>query len=323
LIVDCAVYDEGTRRPGKLPLAEACEASEQPGAFVWVGVVEPGAEEFDAIAREFSLHPLAVEDAVMAHQRPKLEQYGETLLVVLKPIRYIDSDELIETDEVALFVNPSFLVTVRHGPAVALAEVRKAAEADPGLLRHGPPAALHAIVDRVVDDYELALTEIVTDVQEVEAQVFSDSRENPAQRIYRLERELLEFQRAAAPLAPALDAFSRGRHPSIPQPMHDYFRDVYDHLLRVQGRIEALRELLGNALQANLTQVTVRQNEDMRKISAWVAIAAVPTMIAGIYGMNFDNMPELHWDFGYPLAVGVMAAICATLYWRFKRSGWL
>ena len=163
----------------------------------------------------------------------------------------------------------------------------------------------------------------MTDVQEVEGQVFSDSRENPAQRIYRLERELLEFQRAAAPLVPALDAFARGRHPAIPQPMHDYFRDVYDHVLRVQGRIEALRELLGNALQANLTQVTVRQNEDMRKISAWVAIAAVPTMIAGIYGMNFDHMPELRWALGYPAALAVMLVICGTLYWRFKRSGWL
>jgi magnesium transporter len=323
LIVDCAVYDEGARRPGELPLGEACEASEEPGAFVWVGVVEPTQEEFDAIAEEFQLHPLAVEDAVNAHQRPKVEQYGETLLVVLKPVRYTDSDELIEVDEVALFVNPTFLVTVRHGPAVALAEVRKAAEEQPDLLRHGPIAALHAIVDRVVDDYEVALTEMESDVQEVEGQVFSDTRENPTQRIYRLERELLQFQRAVRPLIPALDSFARGRQPAIPEALHDYFRDVHDHALRVQGRIEALRELLGSALQANLTQVTVRQNEDMRKISAWVAIAAVPTMIAGIYGMNFDHMPELHWTLGYPGVVALMATICGTLYWRFKRSGWL
>jgi magnesium transporter len=285
--------------------------------------VEPTQEEFDAIAEEFHLHPLAVEDAVNAHQRPKVETYGETLLVVLKPVRYIDSEELIDVDEVALFVNPTFLVTVRHGPAVALAEVRKAAEEHPGLLRHGPIAALHAIVDRVVDDYEVALTEMETDVQEVEGQVFSDTRENPTQRIYRLEAELLQFQRAVRPLIPALDSFAGGRHPAIPEPMHDYFRDVHDHALRVQSRIEALRELLGNALQANLTQVTVRQNEDMRKISAWVAIAAVPTMIAGIYGMNFQHMPELRYSLGYPAVLTLMALICGTLYWRFKRSGWL
>jgi magnesium transporter len=325
VIVDCAVYEEGRRRAGNLPTLEeagqACRAGD--GAFVWLGVVEPSAEEFDSIAREFDLHELAVEDAVKAHQRPKLEVYGDNLLVVLKTARYVDPEEVVNIGEVLLFVHPTFLVSVRHGETDALATARRRLEGTPDLMRQGPGAALYAIVDAVVDDYEEVADGVEYDIQEVEAQVFSAGRENPAERIFKLEREVLEFQRAVTSLAPAVDRLARGHFHVVPHGLHEYFRDVHDHLLRVIGRLETFRDLLGSGLQANLTQVSVRQNEDMRKISAWVAILAVPTSVAGIYGMNFDHMPELHEAWGYPAVLVLIVTACSLLYWRFKRAGWL
>jgi magnesium transporter len=323
VIVDCAVYEEGRRRAGDLPLEEAGKACRRDGAFVWLGVVEPSAEEFDSIAREFDLHELAVEDAINAHQRPKLEIYGDNLFVVLKTARYVDPKEVVQIGEVLLFVHPTFLVSVRHGETDALAKARRRLEDAPDLLRKGPGAALYAIVDAVVDDYEEVANGVEYDIQEVEAQVFSDDRENPAERIFKLEREVLEFQRAVTSLAPGIDRLARGHFEVVPDGLHEYFRDVHDHVLRVIGRLETFRDLLGSALQANLTQVSVRQNEDMRKISAWVAILAVPTSVAGIYGMNFDHIPELHWTYGYPAVLLAIVVVCSYLHWRFKRSGWL
>ena len=323
MIVDSAVYEDGRRRAGDLPLDQAGAACRREGAFVWLGVVEPSAEEFEAIASEFDLHELAVEDAIKAHQRPKLEVYGDSLLVVLKTARYVDPKEVVQIGEVLLFVHPTFLVSVRHGETDALATARHRLEARPDLLRLGPGAALYAIVDAVVDDYEEVAAGVDYDVQEVEAEVFSAERENPAERIFKLEREVLEFQRAVTPLAPAVDRLARGHFDVVPDGLHEYLRDVHDHILRVVGRIETFRDLLGSALQANLTQVSVRQNEDMRKISAWVAILAVPTSVAGIYGMNFEHMPELRWTYGYPTVLLAIAAVCLYLHRRFKRSGWL
>jgi magnesium transporter len=323
VIVDCAVYEDGRRRAGEVGLEEAGAACRRDGTFVWLGVVEPPAEEFESIAREFDLHELAVEDAVKAHQRPKLEVYGDSLFVVLKTVRYVDSQEIVQIGEVLLFVHPTFVVTVRHGETDALAEARRRLEGNPDLIRQGPGAALYVIVDAVVDDYEEVTAGVDYDIQEVEAQVFSAERENPAERIFKLEREVLEFQRAVTPLGPAVDRLARGRFDVVPDALHEYLRDVHDHLLRVGSRVETFRDLLGSALQANLTQVSVRQNEDMRKISAWVAILAVPTSVAGIYGMNFDHMPELHWTYGYPAVLLAILAVCSYLRWRFKRSGWL
>jgi len=324
MIVDCAVYEDGKRRGGDLDLEEAAQAAcdDRPG-FVWLGVHEPTAEEFDAVRREFNLHELAVEDAVEAHERPKLEVYGETLFVVLKTVRYIDHEEVIRGGQIMLFVNPAFVITVRHGDG-DLHPVREAIEKRPDLLRCGPGAILHAVIDRVVDDYEPAVQGLEIDIQEVEEQVFSASpTHNPAQRIYRLEREVLEMQRAVRPLATPVDRLARGHFDLISPELRDYFRDVHDHLIRVASRVEGFRDLLGSALQANLTQVTVRQNEDMRRISAWVAILAVPTMIAGIYGMNFRHMPELNWEYGYPIALGGMVAVMVVLYVIFKKKDWL
>ncbi|MGC1852658.1 MAG: magnesium/cobalt transporter CorA [Solirubrobacterales bacterium] len=322
MIVNCAAYENGLRCGGDLDFKQAVQAAHADGTFAWLGLYEPTEEEFEAIAREFDLHELAVEDAINAHQRPKVELYGDTLFVVVKTANYVDPDEVIEIGELMIFVNPSFIVTVRHGDG-DLRAVREGIERRPELLRHGPGMALYAILDHVVDNYEVAAAGVDVDVQEVERQVFSDDRDNPAERIYKLEREVLDFYGAAAPLSAALDEIVRGHFEVVSTDLHEYFRDVHDHLRRVEGRIAAFRELLGSALHANLTQVSVRQNEDMRKISAWVAIIAVPTMIAGIYGMNFEHMPELKWRFGYPTVLVIILIICTLLYRRFKRAGWL
>jgi magnesium transporter len=324
MIVDCAVYEKGSRRPGRLELHEAHEAGRSDDeSFVWIGLYEPTAEEFDSVRREFNLHELAVEDAVHAHQRPKLEQYGDSLFVVLKTARYVDPEEVVDFGEIMLFIGQGFVVVVRHGQATELRGVRRAIENRPEMLRCGPGAVLFAIVDQVVDDYVPVIHGVDNDIQEVEAQVFSAGNGNPAERIYKLKREVLEFHRATASLLEPLDRLARRPFDLIHPDMPPYFRDVHDHLIRVNEQVETFRDLLTSILEANLTQVSVRQNEDMRRISAWVAIAAVPTMIAGIYGMNFEHFPELEWSFGYPLVLTVMATVCYALYRAFRGSGWL
>jgi magnesium transporter len=327
MIVDCAVYENGERRKGSLKLGEAYEAGRNngdgaKGKFVWIGLKEPSPEEFDSVAREFHLHELAVEDAIKAHQRPKVELYDETLFVVLKTARYHDDTETVEIGEILVFVGNGFVVTVRHGPT-KLDEVRKKSEERSDLLACGPGAVLHAIIDRVVDDYEPVVAGIEDDIEELEADVFSAQRTNPTERIYKLKREVLEMHRATAPLIDPLDKLARGHYEVIHEDIHEYFRDVYDHVLRANETVDGFREMLNGILDANAAQVGVRQNDDMRKISAWVAIAAVPTAIAGIYGMNFEHMPELTWTFGYPMALILMAIICLLLWRNFKRVGWL
>jgi magnesium transporter len=330
MIIDCAVYQDGKRRPGELALHEAYEAACEADAFVWIGLYEPDEAEFDSVRREFNLHELAVEDAITAHERPKLEVYDDTLFVVLKTARYIEADDKVEFGEIMLFIGPQFVVGVRHKPASALGGVRRQIESRPDLLRFGPGAVLYAILDRVVDDYQPVMDGLDQDIKEVETEVFSHEGSNPAERIYLLKREVIEFHQAAAPLTEPLDRLVHGLVPGMHGELGEYFRDIQDHLLRVVDTVSGFRELLTSVLQANLTQVALRQNEvgmqqnaDMRKISAWVAIVAVPTMIAGIYGMNFEYMPELTWTFGYPLALAVMAAACIVLYRAFRRNGWL
>jgi magnesium transporter len=323
MIVDCAVYKGGRRHGAQLEPADAFQACQQDGAFVWLGLHEPSADEFDSVRREFNLHELAVEDAVHAHQRPKLELYGDTLFIVLKPARYVDPEEVVQIGEIMLFVNEAFVISVRHGEASALREVRERLDRHPELVSAGTGAVLYTIVDKVVDDYEPVAEGVAVDIQQIEQQVFSDERANPAERIYKMEREVLEFHRAVAPLTAPIDRLARGHFEVIDPELRTYFRDVHDHLLRVSQQIGGFRELLSSALHANLTQVSVRQNEDMRKITAWVAILAVPTAVSAIYGMNFRHMPELGWTFGYPLVLGLMFVACVFLYTRFKRAGWL
>jgi magnesium transporter len=328
-IVDCAVYEDGRRQAGDLELHEAYEAGghrngDDASRFVWIGLKEPSEEEFDSVSREFHLHELAVEDAIDAHQRPKIELYGDTLFLVLKTARYHDESETVEIGEILLFVGDGFIVSVRHGSASDLHDVRLRTESRPELLRCGPGAVLHAIVDKVVDDYEPVLAGIEDDIEELEQDVFSPERSNPTERIYKLKREVLQMHRATAPLVEPLEKLAKahyGEH--VHKDIHEYFRDVLDHVLRANETVDGYRETLNGILDANAAQVGVRQNDDMRKISAWVAIAAVPTAVAGIYGMNFRHMPELRWTYGYPAVLIAVTLICLVLWRQFKRAGWL
>ena len=319
MIVDYAVYRDGQRVGEQIPLDELFEHSRGRNSFAWIGLHEPTPEEFDAVRREFGLHELAVEDAVNAHQRPKLEKYGDSIFIVLKTASY--RDDHVEFGEILMFVGENFLVTVRHGDT-GLHDVRERMEERPDLLTHGPSAAVYANIDRVVDDYLPVVEELDADIREVEIEVFSSSPERPTARIYALNRAVLRMAQAVLPLEPAVEGLSGGLHP-MPEDIRPYFRDVHDHLIRVRSRIIEFRELLSSILQANITQASFRQNEDVRKISAWAAIIAVPTLVTGIYGMNFEHMPELTWRFGYPLVLAVMGALCVALYRQFRRSGWL
>ena len=318
MIVDCAVYEDG-RRARELPLEHACEAAQADGAFVWVGLFEPTPQEFDAIQREFELHPLAVEDALSPHERPKLERYGEMTFMVLKTVRYVDETEEVLFGQVMVFVGESFVITVRRGEISDLSDVRRRVEAEGSMLEHGTEGVLHAIIDAIVDSYEPVVAGLQNDVDQAEQELFGGGGgAQVTMRIYKLGREVLGFSKAVGPLVAPVEHLSRGD-----DEIRSYFRDVHDHLARISQQVDAMHELLSNLLQANLTQVSVRQNEDMRKISAWVAIIAVPTAIAGIYGMNFEHMPELKWQLGYPAVLLVIALICTFLYTRFKKAGWL
>ena len=322
MIIDCAVYEDGCRRSESLSLARVCAACRQPNAFAWLGLHEPTAEEFDSVALEFGLHELAVEDAVRAHQRPKLEAYDDTLFLVLKPARMTSADD-VEFGEVLIFIGADFLITVRHGEA-HLHDARLWTEQRPDLLRCGPGAGLYAIVDRIVDDYQPVIDALDACIEDIERQVFSPGTDgNPAEQIYELKRQVLELYAAMAPLADPLERLARGRHGLIHDNVRPYFRDVHDHLLRELQHIATYRDILTSALTANLTQVTVRQNEDMRRIAACAALFAAPTLVVGLYGMNFKDMPELRWSFGYPFALALMAVIVVLLFRYFRRVGWL
>jgi magnesium transporter len=322
VIVDMALYESGVRRPGEVDLEQMYEACRSPECFAWIGLHEPSEDEFDSVRREFNLHELAVEDAIHAHQRPKLEIYRDSLFLVLKSARYRDTDERVELGEILVFVGDGFIITVRHGET-ALHDVRLSLEARPDLLRLGPGAALHAIIDRVVDDYGPVIAALAQDIQEIEGEVFSTATATPAERIYTLKREVLKLHGVIAPLVEPVDRLERSGFGFVADELRPYFRDVKDHLIRFVREVDGFRELVTSVLTANLTQISVRQNEDVRKISAWAAIIAVPTAIAGIYGMNFESMPELGWTFGYPLVLAVIALTCFALYRNFKRAGWL
>jgi magnesium transporter len=321
VIVDYAVYEQGRRLPGPLELEELFELTRRGEAFAWIDLSEPTTGELDAVAREFHLHELAVEDALEAHQRPKLERYGDSIFLVLKTACIPQGDE-IDWGELLVFVGDRFVVSVRHGQ-MELREVRAKLEQRPDQLAHGPAAALWAIVDHVVDEYGPVVDSLEAGTEEIEEQVFSGLRGNLAGPIYRLKRDVLRLAAAVYPLLDPLDRIAEVAEPLVPEEMGPYFRDVHDHLLRTSGRVNQLREALTSVLTANLTQASYRQNEDVRKISAWAAIFAVPTLVASIYGMNFEHMPELTWTFGYLLALGGMALVSALLYWRFRRIGWL
>jgi magnesium transporter len=323
MIVDCGLYEHGKRSARELTLAEAYEHAAAEDAFVWVGLHDPSSDEFDDVAQRFRLHELAVEDAIKAHQRAKLEVYGDSLFIVLRPAAYDDATEQIRFGEIMLFVGDRFVVTVRHGDLGELGPVRTRLEDDPDLLALGPIAVLYAVLDRVVDGYLPIVRDLDRDVQQVEEQVFSAEGANPTERIYRLKRQVLNFHQATTGLIEPLEMLTRNRVVLDTSDLTEYLRDVADHAKRVDEQVDAHRDLLTSILQANLAQVGIQQNADARRISAWVAIAAVPTLIAGIYGMNFDHMPELDWAWGYPTALIAMAVVCVALYRGFRRNGWL
>ena len=323
MIVDSALYVAGVRRPGRFDTADWV-ATASPDCFSWTGLYEPNEGEFDEIRRHIELPDLVVEDALKAHQRPKLELYGESLFVTLKTARYLDHEEDVEFGEIQAWVTPRSVLHVRHGAPCDLVGVRGVLEMDESRLAKGPSAVLHAIVDHVVDGYEPVVDGLEQDVREVEKEVFNRQLgHNPVERVYGLMRTVLLLQDALQPLEAPLSELAAKKLSSIHPDLREYFRDAHDHLARVVQRVGTLHDLLTGILAANLTRVSIRQNEDMRKISAWVAIAAVPTMIAGIYGMNFAHMPELQSRWGYPLVMAVMAGACIALYRNFKRSGWL
>jgi len=324
VIVDCAVYRDGHREERRTDLSETLQvARADESSFVWIGLHEPSAAELAQMASAFGLHPLAVEDSLKAHQRPKVERYDDSLFVVLKTLSYVEQTSDIQTGELMLFIGDSFVVTVRHGEANPLAAIRHRMEARSDLLANGPTTVLWAVCDGVVDTYVAIADEVERDVDELEARVFSAARINSSGPIYRLKRELLEFRRAVAPLVDPLSRLANGDLWPVPKKARPFFRDVADHVARVTDQIVSYDQQLSDIHSSNLAEIGVRQNADMRRISAWVAIAAAPTMIAAIYGMNFDDMPELHWHYGYYLVLALMAVIMLGLYRAFKRSGWL
>src|SRR5918911_5286236 len=322
MIVDNAIYVDGRRTVEPSSLRETYEAIRDQHGLAWIGLYRPTEEEFASVSEEFGLHELAVEDATEAHQRPKLERYGGTLFVVLKPARYLDEEERVEFGEIHVFVGDDFVVTIRHSEAPDIGTVRRSLEADPELLRRGPEAILHAIMDRVVDDYMPVVEGLGIDISEIEAEVFGGNP-NVSRRIYELSREVIQFQRATEPLRNVLGNMIQDEPEDVDPEVRRYLRDVQDHLLQVTERLAGYRELLQNILSVNLTLSSLAQNEEVKKISAWAAILFAPTLIGTIYGMNFRYMPELNWFFGYPFALVLMALISFMLYLVFKRRGWL
>jgi magnesium transporter len=337
-IVDSAVYVDGDRVASPESLLDTYrELHAQSGAMAWIGLYRPDQHDLTSLAAEFDLHELAVEDAILAHQRPKLERYDDTLFVVLRAARYLDDLEEVEFGEVHLFVGADFVVTLRHSEAPDLAAVRHRLESTPHLLRLGPEAVLYAIMDRVVDGYLPVVAGLSNDIDEIETEVF---RGDPqvSRRIYQLTREVIEFQRAAEPLAPMFTALTAGFEKyGTDEELRRYLRDVEDHIIAVVEQLESFRQLLRDMLTVNATLVAQEQNEEMRRlsvaghaqneevkrISAWAAILFAPTVVGGIYGMNFDSMPELHWAAGYPFALVLMLAVSVGLFLAFKHRGWL
>ncbi len=322
-VVDCAAY-AGGRRIADVEIEDISEVLKQEDRFVWIGLHEPDAGLLRQVQQEFGLHDLAVEDATRAHQRPKLERYEDSLFVVLKTFQMNHAERRIDSGETHLFLGSRYLVSVRHGASLSYAEVRTRCEGTPQLLAKGPAFALYAIMDFIVDHYFPIVDALEDELEALEDQIFGEAFDrNTTARIYHVKRNLLELKRAVSPVMEVCNRLMRFDVELIPDDIRPYFRDVYDHVIRINEMVDSLRELLTTALEANLSLISVSQNEAMKKLAGWAAIIAVPTMIAGIYGMNFKHMPELSWPLGYPAVMGATVGVCAFLYWRLRRAGWL
>jgi magnesium transporter len=333
-LVDCAVYADGERLPGKLGYAAALDKVREietsgHDAFVWVGLREPNQSEMQEVADVFGLHPLAVEDAVCAHQRPKVERYDDTLFLVLKTVNYVPHEsvvlarEIVETGEIMVFVGRDFVVTVRHGEHGGLSEVRKRMDCDPEQMRLGPYAVMHAIADHVVDHYLEVSSLMLSDIDGIEGLAFAPGSKIDVEPIYLLKREVVELRRCVNPLSAAFHRIQMDNKDVISKEVRRYLRDVADHHSEAADQIASYDDTLNSLIQAALARVGMQQNNDMRKMAAWAGILAVPTMVAAIYGMNFHFMPELNWTWGYPAIMAVMAVACVGLYFQFRRNNWL
>ena len=330
-VVDCGVYVDGARLPGRWTHTEAvAEVRRRGEGFVWIGLHEPDERQIQGVAETFGLHELAVEDAVQAHQRPKLERYGENLFMVLKTVRYVEhespttANEIVESGEIMVFLGRDYVVTVRHGKHSGLHGLRAELESAPERLRAGGPAAvLHAIADQIVDSYLAVTASFETDIDVIERAVFAPRSPISAEQIYLMKREILELRHAVMPLAGPLRRLAEGCSALIPEDVRSYFRDVDDHLTTVTERVASYDELLTTLVDATLAKITLQQSTDMRKITSWAAIIAVPTMVVGVYGMNFDNMPELKWRYGYPMVMLAILLVCFVLYRIFRKNRWL
>jgi magnesium transporter len=323
-VVNCAEYADG-HRVGDVRLPDVSEVlgANHPSRFVWIGLHDPSEELLREVQSEFRLHDLAVEDAHRAHQRPKLEEYGDALFVVLRTAQR-GSDGKMAFGETHLFVGPGYVVSVRHGASVPYVDVRQRCESAPHLLRKGPGFVLYALMDFIVDNYFPIVDELEEDLEKLEEDIFGGNyRRETTECIYDLKRDLLALKRAVSPLIDICNRLTRFDSSLIDAESRPYFRDVYDHVIRINETVDNLRELLNGALEANLSLISIQQNEVTKKLASWAAILAVPTMIAGIYGMNFDVMPELKWAYGYPVVLGVIAVACLLLFARFKKAGWL
>jgi magnesium transporter len=336
-VVDNAVYVQGRRQAEPASLEVTYEMLRDQQGMGWIGLYRPDAREMRSVATEFDIHNLAVEDTISAHQRPKLERYGDVLFTVLRPARYVEADERVEFGELHVFTGADFIVTVRHAESPNLGRVRRRLEADADLLRRGPEAVLYAILDEVVDGYMPVVAGLENDIDEIEDQVF-DGDPAVSRRIYELSREVIEFQRATKPLLKIVTDLSSGFEKyHVDEELQRFLRDVHDHTIRIVERVDGFRVLLQNILTVNatlvgqrqndetqrLTETSVRQNEEVKKISSWAAILFAPTLVGTIYGMNFVHMPELDWRYGYPMAIGLMLLMGCVLYLVFKRRGWL
>lgn len=336
-IIDNAIYVDGVRTANPHSLSETFEAMRDRGGLSWIGLYRPSEAEIREVADEFGIHALVVEDALSGHQRSKLERYDDVLFMVLRSARYLDESEEVEFGEIHVLVGKDFVVTIRHAESPDLARVRRRLEGDPALLKLGPEAVLYAILDEVVDEYAPVLAGLENDIDEIESQLFEDGVD-ATQRIYELGREVIDFQRAVQPLTGMLDALLRGSAKyQVDAELQRYLRDVLDHTLRVSERATTFRTVLDNALtvestivarrqneeMTRMTELSIRQNDEVKKISGWAAILFAPTLVGTVYGMNFDHMPELHWALGYPMAIALMLGMGFGLYWAFKRKGWL
>ncbi|WP_426996493.1 magnesium/cobalt transporter CorA [Pseudarthrobacter sp. N5] len=329
-IIDNAVYVDGVRSAEPESLEQTFETLSRHGGMAWIGLYRPTQSEMAAVASEFGLHELAVEDAISAHQRPKLERYDDNLFTVLRPARYLDDTETVEFGELHIFTGKNFVVTIRHAETAGVARVRQRLESRPDLLCHGPEAVLYALLDQVVDDYAPVVAGLENDIDEIEDQLFSGDS-TVSRRIYELAREVIQFQRAIHPLPEMMELLKRGFEKyGVEVELQRSLRDVEDHVKHVISRANSFRELLQNALTLDGTltanrqnEASAEQNEQVKKISSWAAIFFAPSFVAGVYGMNFDHMPELHWVFGYPMAIALMAGMAALMYAIFNRKGWL